>query len=189
MEKLMNNRLIAWAILVLLLCNIMTLTALWWQMHNRPAPPPRPAEEKPTTTTRFLTEELRMTPEQQVLFATLRDRYFHQADSLHNIIHELKGLTNREILSNQPDHNQVVIWTKRIGDCEAAIQQLNFEHFLQLKSICRPDQLARFRELFQEMVHDLQPRQPAAEREPQNPRLPRDDDKKPGNRKRPRPRD
>jgi hypothetical protein len=45
-----------------------------------------------------------------------------------------------------------------IGDLQSDIEQIHFDHFSALKSICRPDQMAGFQKIGDEMLHFLSPK-------------------------------
>ncbi len=146
-------------IVLLVLLNVFSLSALWFQILNRtPAPPPdRPGNDL-RSAQHFLERELLLTEDQIEEFGKLRSQYFSDSRNIVEEIHKLKREIMDELFLPSPDSSKVAGISENIGEKQAQLERLNFYHFLELKAICQPGQEEKFRRLIRDLQDAARPR-------------------------------
>lgn len=148
------------AIIVLLLLNLGTLSYLWLG-NKRPLHGPPPPHEGPA---RLIIERLKLDNEQQQKFDELK--FEHQSKirevrkesgQLHDALFSL--LKNAEVDTQAKDSIQNAI---RVTELKK--DEMTFEHFRQLKSILKPEQLPLFDGLIEDIGRRLTENPPGGER-------------------------
>jgi len=156
MDLITKNRFYFWSIIVLVILNILVL-ATFWAQRLVPRPNHCPPGGKPPSGGHFIMDELGLTPEQASKFQELREVYFKETGSVSNEIRELRKLILDELLASEPDTARVTQLIEGIGENEIKRERLYFDHFLKLKSICRPDQRERFESFMNELMRMIEP--------------------------------
>ncbi len=88
-----------------------------------------------------------------------------QSVQLHRSYYEL-------LLPKEPDTVRENVLSQQIAQNQRAVAKLNFEHFAQIKALCRPDQQADFTRLVGDLsrLFGHQPRPPQPQKEDRPPR-------------------
>lgn len=165
MNYFSTQRVITWTILLLILLNLSTLALLWLARFQKPAvPPPKDGDR---ATEQFLQQELGLTDEQARQFEELRQQHFEQSKPVVDAMQQLKRELLEEVFASAPDQETMQNLAAEIGTNQAALETLRYRHFLELKSLCQPDQAQKFRALF----HEIYPPEahPDPARPPQSP--------------------
>ncbi|MBN2011732.1 periplasmic heavy metal sensor [candidate division KSB1 bacterium] len=160
----MKNKLSVWLIALLVILNIATVSMFWINFNRNPMRQTpfglQPPEQR---TLQFLQQELGLTDAQIKLYDQLRQAHAKQTRPLLQNIRQLKRQMMDEIFSSEPDSGKVVEFTRRIGDIQAEIERLTFEHFLDLKKLCGENQVDKLQELLDEFFRrNPAPGQPGA---------------------------
>ena len=153
-------RVTSWIIGLLVLLNVLTLGVLWFQQFRRPPgmfPPPGKQAEN---SQRFLQRDLNLTEQQAQQFETLRNQYFLKSRTIMQEIHQLrKGITD-ELFSASPDAQKANKFAEEIGAKQAELERLLFNHFLELKAVCQPEQQKKFQALMRDLLEMMKPPEP-----------------------------
>jgi periplasmic protein CpxP/Spy len=112
----------------------------------------------------FLEKTLKLTPEQRESTAKLRADHFLKADALRKDINLLRRQIMDEVLASSPDREKVERLAAELGQKQGSLEELTFYHFLNLYSLCQPQQKEKFRSLMSELLDRLKPQGPDAQR-------------------------
>ncbi len=149
-----NTRFLKITIIVLLVVNIATLVFMWTGRNGGPRPPhgggpPRIAE--------YLTEELKLSEEQQKQFKELRDSNHERIQE----INEKNGKLHKayfEMLGASPvDMNKVSLIADSMSAYTKQIELLTFEHFQKVRGMCDPTQQKKFDLIIQDALRMMAP--------------------------------
>lgn len=158
MNVFTKQRITGWIIVLLVILNVFALATTWIIRPTRVQENPRPPVRD------FLKEELHLTEEQAQQFEELRKQHFLQSKAITDEAHQLKRAMLDELFSSPPNLAKVEELTEEIGEKQEELEQLRFQHFLALKSLCQPEQVEKLRALIEEIVHPPMP--PGSERPP-----------------------
>jgi Spy/CpxP family protein refolding chaperone len=136
------------AIAVLLLLNVGTLVFLW--SHRPPSPEGRGPFQ-------FLVNATGMDETQQTTYRTLRDAHRESMQAFRKQNSQIRGQMF-ELLKQHPANDPAVT---QLLDSLAAVKReeeiLTYEHFRQVRSICRPDQQMKFDAAIVEAIQSMGP--------------------------------
>jgi periplasmic protein CpxP/Spy len=152
MDYFSKNKISVWIIAVLVLLNCFTLATIWLRQIPFPFIPagedPRPRRHG----LNVLKEELNLSAEQISEFNLIRQRHFDKMRPLQNEIFSLRRELLDEIYKNEPDTQKVRLLAVRIGEKESERERFVFEHFMQMKSVCTPEQRDKYDRLLRELI-------------------------------------
>jgi periplasmic protein CpxP/Spy len=140
--SLMKNNLLKYIVAAALVINAATLIFFW---YNRP-----PQDEKSGLRPgRVLIEELKLDDKQQALFQPLREQHHQAHDSLLKIIAD-----QRKILYTQKQVANDSILLK-IGLLNQEIERITYNHFMDVRKICTPEQQVQMDILLEKTVQNI----------------------------------
>jgi len=151
-----NNRWIKISILLLLAGNICTLFLLWTK--DRPAHGQQ--ERRPGGPFEFISNELKLTPEQKAAYAQLRDEHRAGARLLEDSIRTAKDGFFALLRDKAVSDSTLKKYSNNITEKEAALDLLTFRHFQQLRMLCDAGQQQRFDAIIQEAIRGMRGRPP-----------------------------
>ena len=158
MDIFTKKRFTIWTILLLVILNISTISMLWLNQNRRPgAPPPRAEARQDQRTLEFLQRELDLTDEQILQYDQLRQAHGEQTRVLINDIRRLKQEMMNEIFYDEPDTTETMEIADLIGEKQTEIEQITFNHFLDLKELCGTEKVGKLRGLVDEFFRRNQP--------------------------------
>jgi len=164
MDIFTKNRATNWMIVLLVILNVSSLTTIWFlQLRQSPLP----QDNRPDNVRHFLEQELRLTEEQAQQFEELRKQHFVETKAIHEEASQLKKTIMDELFASPPDTAKVESLAEQIGSKQTELEQLRFYHFLNLKSLCEPEQVEKFQALIHEIFQPPGP--PEADRPPGSP--------------------
>ena len=154
MSNSANNRGLYFLMLLLLTANIITLILLWTNKKsehelNRMPPP------EGNQVFEFLTHELKLDSEQQVIYRKLRDE--HRAgvkplqDSIRNSKDRFFNLLPEKNVSDTVIYNS----SKQIGELQQQIEIITFKHFQKLRAICHNEQQEKFDKIIKDVLRNM----------------------------------
>jgi periplasmic protein CpxP/Spy len=157
-------KLLTIAVLGLLLINIGTLGVLI--MRKPPRPPhgemPPPSGEGPK---RLIIERLHFDDAQVKQYELFIDEHRKKTNELHDASREMHDQLF-SLLKNDPvDKTKADSIIQQIADNQKAVDNLNFDHFQKIKSICKGDQIKDFNELAEELAELFAPKGPPPPRQ------------------------
>lgn len=139
-----------WTIAILVLLNVFTLAGIWFfRFSSKPPFKDFPRRERSEF---LLKKKLNLTDEQLQKFRDLRENHFEETKEIGNEIHNLKRELSEEVFKETYNQEEVEKIIERIGQFEMQMEKEKFKHFLELKSICTPEQQQKFREIFKEIM-------------------------------------
>lgn len=144
MDIFKKNRLTMWVIVLLVVLNLLTISAIW--MKNFPR-----FDKRKSGGEKFLIEELKLTDDQVEQFRELRDIHFDETKVIHREMNDLRQAITDELFRENPDSAKVAQWAEEVGRMHAAIENARFAHFQALKEICEPEQRDKFRSVMREL--------------------------------------
>jgi Spy/CpxP family protein refolding chaperone len=156
MDLFTKNRFTGWVIVILVCLNVATLATLWWVLYHQPIPQ-RPPEQRPEDVQRFLEKELSLTPEQAERFRESRRRHAERSQAVRDQVLELRKDMIMAILADTPDTALAGQLADRIGALQMETDRLLVSHFMELQSICRPEQRERLRYLMHDLLEMMKP--------------------------------
>ena len=150
MEILTNKRSLWIIILVLLILNIASLSAIWLKTMKSRGPEMREFR-RPLAKDHFLNRRLNFTPEQQAQFDELLTKHRETLDSkvieIGSLRKELMGMMQNQEFS--PESEEIV---QRIGQKQSELELINYNHFKEIIAICNEEQKQVFIEIMMRAV-------------------------------------
>ncbi len=141
-EKSRSNRLTKWTISILVVLNLITLSIIVlqnvrWKANQRP-------EIRRDLTTRVLSNRLNFDEAQVQELQQLRRTHFERVRPVMNAMHENRQQLYRHL--NQPEIVSTFVdsLAEEMGSHVSRMEKLTFQHFNDIKGLCRPEQLEKF---------------------------------------------
>jgi Spy/CpxP family protein refolding chaperone len=151
MDYFSKNKISLWIIAILVLMNLFTLSTIWFKDIRLPfAPPPETGHRREGL--RILEKELNLSVEQITLFKEIRKQHFDKRKRLQEEVHTLRGELMDELFKPEPDTVAIKMLAVQIGAKETEKEQCMFEHFMELKSACTPEQQGKFESLMKKVL-------------------------------------
>ena len=146
-------------IIILLVMNITALALLWLGRPEGRRPqsgPPNPVEEK-NRTEQMLQKELGFDKMQTEQYLKMRLEHRSQAQQLNDEIRQLKKEMFDEVLQDNPQPLLSDSLLRLVQEKQAKLEQVTFQHFLDLKKLCKPDQKDKLKLLMHEVFRQNLP--------------------------------
>jgi hypothetical protein len=139
-------KLLSIAVIGLLVLNLFIVGFLFLRKPlrpgGRPDGPPPLAQAGPQNE---IIEELRFDSVQESQYRILIDDHKESTKSLNDSIRNVKSILYKTLNDeNNPDTDSLI---EKLGALQKSIERTHYEHFAELKKLCRPDQLSDFEEL------------------------------------------
>ncbi|HTY35483.1 MAG TPA: periplasmic heavy metal sensor [Bacteroidota bacterium] len=185
MDIFAQKKFMTWTIALLVLLNLISMTALWYQHLERPPQQGTRADQRQESVTEFLNRELQLDDNQKVEFERLRREYVDSSSSLTEDMRSAKKALFELVGEPSPDRTAIENLAKNIGAKQAALDLLLFNHLSRLRTLCTPAQKEKFNTIFREIRDLMRPQNAVGERRPpqnddgRKPRGQQGDDTKP----------
>lgn len=137
------------AVIGLLLLNLVVVSILLFR--KPPHPFPGPEENRRLNPREYIIEKLRFDEKQKAVYEAAVFKHRNSIDERENSIKELKKRLYATLLNSQPGAVKDSIETQ-IQLVQKEIEDIHYAHFLEIKAICRPDQIALYNELSKEFA-------------------------------------
>lgn len=163
MELILKNKLVTGLIAVLLLTNAGSLVTLWI-LHFRTEKQPRlmvlESEHAPPgdMITTVLADRFHFTGTQLETAGDLRDTHFRQTKTIRDSILALKNQLNLVLFTEKPNRETVRAFTREIGEQQARLESLNFDHFHRLWLLADQDQRPAFESFIRSINERMAPK-------------------------------
>ncbi len=160
MDYFSKNKISLWIIVILVLLNLFTLSTIWYNQFRTPDRPPRQEVGHRRQGLKVLEQKLNLTAEQITVFADIRQRHFEKMEPLQKEIFSCRRELMDELYKTEPDTVRISSLAKRIGEKEILRERYIFEHFMEMKSACTPEQKEKFEILLKQLMapHEDMPR-------------------------------
>jgi hypothetical protein len=140
-------------LIVLAVLNISLMGFIWYNhMARRDYPPPDDNMSDMGAADDFLARELELNQEQIKVYRGLHERQVFQSDSIRTEINRLGSEMVDELFSATPDFARIQQLSEAMGEEHAVFERKIFDHFIEIKQICNPDQQERLRQLITEII-------------------------------------
>jgi len=155
MDFITKNKLAFWAIVILIILNITTLSLVLLR-----GGPPRPEERfmrgpedaPPPDALMFLEKELNFSREQAEQLKLLRETHFKGSKELLDSIHLLKKEILSELRNEISDPEKIKSPASEIGKLQTEFELMIFNHFAEIKNVCDKEQKIKFANLIDEII-------------------------------------
>lgn len=153
MDSITRNKRLGWVVLLLVVMNIVSLSALWIGYGKRPG------RDKPGNGgDKFLEQKLELRPEQTEKLKALRVSHFRKMEDLKREFRESrKGL--HDFLKVENGAAQAKGLAEKIGRLQADIELEIFAHFSDIREICDDKQKQVFDSIIDDMLKGGQRRE------------------------------
>ncbi len=160
MDIFKQKQYLGFSVIILVFLNLTTLTLLWIGRPELKAPhrEPRNPIEQQNRVQRLLKKELGFDQIQTEYYLKLRREHREKMQQLSGEIRQLKRQMFDEVLQDNPQPFLSDSLLRLAQDKQAIIEQLTFQHFLDLKKLCKPQQQGKLKLLMKEMFHQNPPR-------------------------------
>lgn len=160
MNYFLKQRWWAIAIILLFIANLATLTFFWVSKPPRPSgfpPPPVGARGEPP---RFLVNKLHFTQEQTKQYDQLFRQHDEQVSAIKDSIRDTKERLFELLNTANPAADEVRRRAAKSADFQRELDEMTFEHFMQVRGICTPEQQKEFDVVIIDVVKHIAPAPP-----------------------------
>lgn len=166
MDIFSQKKFMIWTITLLVLLNILSMAALWYQRSVQPPQPPRQADQRQESVTQFLNRELQLSEDQKKEFEQLRRQHLEASAKLNQEMRDAKKELFDRVSAPALDKAAIEKLTIEIGDKQAQLDLLLFNHFIALRNKCTPEQQEKFKIILHDILDLMRPQNQVAERPP-----------------------
>ena len=146
MNALKKNKRLGWVVLLLIVMNIVSLSALWIGYTKRPGG----MKGSERVGANFLKEQLGLTAEQVQSLETLRMDHFSEMEGLRREFLETRE-TFHKLPRNQQNTDQMDDLAAKIGGLQAQMEKAIYHHFSDMRDLLTEDQ----KEIFDNVIDDV----------------------------------
>jgi periplasmic protein CpxP/Spy len=146
-------RLLSFAVIALLAMNLALVGFLF--LRKPPLPPggrPSIAKEGPKNK---IIEQLHFDAEQVIQYQKLIDEHKSSIKILRDDIRDTKSQLYKTLIEEDGERNDSLI--VKLGDLQKKIETAHYNHFKEIKKLCKPDQLEYFNTLTDELADFFSP--------------------------------
>jgi Spy/CpxP family protein refolding chaperone len=137
-----SNRFSKWAIGILIVLNLITLSIIALQNFRWKAS--RQPEIREDLTTRVLSNRLNFDEAQVEELRNLRRNHFERTRPISQAMHQNRQQLYRHLKQAEIDSAYVDSLAEEMGLHVSRMEKLTFQHFNDIKGICQPDQVEKF---------------------------------------------
>ncbi|MQP24232.1 periplasmic heavy metal sensor [Flavobacterium sp. LMO8] len=134
-----KSKLLTFAVIALFLINIITLSFLFFKG-------PRPDGRPKHSPSEIVIDILDFDEQQIIEYKKLIDKHSSQINDLDQKINETKNRLYLELASKENDSKKDSILTI-LNKYTSEVEQVHFDHFLEIKKLCKPEQLDNYNKL------------------------------------------
>jgi len=143
-----RNRLLIWAVLILLAVNIATIISALRNSGRVRAEEMVRSEAMSDARVMLFREQLQLDDRQNREFIQLNRTFNQRAGRMAGRLDILRRSMIEELAKPEPDMQKVGNITDEIGSIHSSLKQETADYYLGLKSVCTPEQQERLKEMF-----------------------------------------
>lgn len=154
MDYIMRKKVWFWVLILLVIINVVALTTMIYQRHNPVTgySGPLPSEDMDFRGMNyFLRHELNLTDEQFELLRQQRRESIQASGRIMRSLHDKRNEMLEEIMKEDPNEKQLKKLSNEIGELHAELKLKTFNHFLEIKRMCTPEQEVRLNQFLLEI--------------------------------------
>lgn len=155
MDIFSRNKFLVRIIIVLIMLNLLSTGALWWNTMEGPGG--RQPRKGPGST-QILKDKLRLTKEQEGTIFKIREDFAQKEESLNQLIRSQRDSMNAVMFNPGTDVGYLKKIALRVADNEYRMELLRIEQAQKLKEICTEEQLKEFQHLIINIRDFFQPK-------------------------------
>ena len=159
MDIFKQKRYLWFAVILLVFMNLTALTLLWMGRPEgrRPQRGPQNPIEEQHRIQQLLKMELGFDKMQTEQYLNMRQEHRKQARQLNDEIRRLKKEMFDKVLQDNPQPMLSDSLLRLVQEKQANLEQLTFQHFLDLKKLCKPEQQDNLKLLMHDIFHQNPP--------------------------------
>ncbi|MEO6302157.1 MAG: hypothetical protein ABIP51_03185 [Bacteroidia bacterium] len=148
-----KTKLLSIAVVSLLLLNLGTMSLMIF--NNKPSHPGHPPMgEGPK---QLIIERLNFDIEQQKQYGLLVDEHRTKMKALNKASREMHDELYSQLKNTTIEKSKADFIIQKISENQTALDNLNFDHFQKIKTICKSDQLERYNALVEDLTQLFSP--------------------------------
>jgi protein CpxP len=144
------------AVIGLLAVNLVMVTTVLLKKPAPPLPPPPPGEGMHRQPKEIIIERLKFDEKQRAVYEATVAKHRQSIGELERQIMELKNKLYATLSAENMQSQKDSIETQLLA-AQKQIEDINYNHFIEIKNICRPDQLSLYNELSKEFASFFAP--------------------------------
>lgn len=155
-----KSKLLSYTVIGLFLINIITLSFLLFKSTND-----KPFSKKRIEPKEIIVEKLHFDKEQVLKYEVLIKNHMDSVELLNKQIVDKKNILYTEL--SKPNNKFLTdSLTNNIAIIQTSIEKLHYNHFLEIKKLCKPEQLNDFTNLTVELAKIFSPKPPPKREKP-----------------------
>ena len=163
MDWMTKNTFRNWLIIVLLASNLLTVSIIWMQTAKtsepqQNGPGPRSSESANLLKKALDLDEAQTKQVEQTLAAGRE-----QSKNYDDRLAELKRQLAQELFKDNPDTSFAHATSIEIGELQAKVEMVRYDHFQELLAICTPEQRAKLKPIVIEVFGRKPPKEESGE--------------------------
>ncbi|MBN2166599.1 MAG: periplasmic heavy metal sensor [Marinilabiliaceae bacterium] len=151
-------KLLKWAVIILLILNISTISSIIWHV-NQPSENTLPKRIPPFEQTNrsgkmrdVLHNNLNLDNNQKILFDKYHNNFRQEAYEIALNMEILREEILKELMKNEPDRKILHQYSEEIGNAHRDLKILTYQFFLDLKKVCNPEQTIKLEKMFRTIM-------------------------------------
>lgn len=157
MNYFRNNKFTFWVLIILILLNIFSLSALFIKQEkiadplrdgNLPGIKPLPFDR----IEHFMKKEIGLSDAQIDSFRITREKHMKAMQHLNMEIHKRKKQLMDGAFDDSMDEEKSKVLLQEIGEYQHEIEEISLKHLLEMSRICEPNQKERLKHLLEEAM-------------------------------------
>lgn len=169
MDYFTKNKIVFWAVVVLIVLNVLILSTIWFGRGKR-RPPAGPGPGAPDGM-RIMEETLGLSREQAEVFEQIRERHFERTRFLNDRRHKMRIDIVDELFVDKPDAEKIERLLSELKEVQGEFDVTLFRHFEELRDQCTLEQKRELKSMFIHLLEATrrQEQDPQAHRPPMDP--------------------
>jgi hypothetical protein len=139
-----------WVVIVLTLINLASLGTILYKTKCAPPPPPfgdnNQPDKKPNKDNRW--KNLNLDAQQEKNFRQRGRQYFKEINTINSKRDSLAKIIANELKKEKPDITLMENNSRQMGDCYTQLKVITVHHLIDLKSLCKPDQVLKLDSMY-----------------------------------------
>lgn len=153
-----KSSLMAWAIVILAVMNISTIvTIVYHQQQSEKVAMPQTADQKQLEANsekfsgQYFRDQLNLNREQMEKFRTINPVFRPKARDITMELAQIRKQMLTEMAAAKSDTTMLNALSDSIGHLHSDLKKITYRYYLEIKSICDPEQQKKLEQLFDEM--------------------------------------
>ena len=171
MEGKKRNRLLFWALIILVVINLSALGTIIYQNYfSRSCPFPQPLVGAQTSEPNlehfhhFMHQRLNLSDQQEETLKKLDTRHFEATRIILDSLQQLRGLMLNELERDRMDTVLLDSYAQKVGLLHCNLKRITTAYFIGIKAMCTPDQNKKLNLFFSKMRSCCNPDGPSCAR-------------------------